>query len=361
MTTDELLESIYHDAGNKGSLGGVNRLLAAAKEIDPTIKRKDVVDWLRENYVYTLHHPLRRRFPRNKVVVSGANDEIQVDLVDLSMFSKENDNTKFLLCAIDVFTKKALVIPLENKTAKALVGAMKQVIDTFSPQTIFSDKGSEFKNAGVAKLLKDSKINQSFANNPQTKASVIERFNRSLKMRMFRLMTQRGSRRYIDKLSDLLTSYNNTVHRSISRTPNEVTDDNEADVFRTIYGTTDIKDLWRNEKKPKFSVGDSVRVPYTLSPLDKSYYPLYGDHVFTIKRVFLSQKLPTYQLLEGDGTLVKRRFYGKELQLVSPNTSYRIEKIIRRKGNKVLVRYLNHGPNYDQWIAADTIVRAGIS
>ena len=93
------LQVTYYDTKNPGSLGGVEKLEIATGQ--------PVKDWLITQDTYTLHKPIRRRFSRRRVTVSGIDDQWQADLVDLSTIQKENKNFKYLLTCIDVFSKYA--------------------------------------------------------------------------------------------------------------------------------------------------------------------------------------------------------------------------------------------------------------
>ena len=76
--------------------------------------------------------------------MAGIDTQWQADLADLSKLSKSND--KHLLCIIDVFSKYAWVVPIQDKTGKTLVIAFKTVLKSGrSPKSLQTDKGTEFK------------------------------------------------------------------------------------------------------------------------------------------------------------------------------------------------------------------------
>ena len=120
LMASELLSRLYYDASDQGSLGGHRRLAARAREMGADVSAKQVKQWLRKQYTYTLHHPARRRFNRNPTIVNSINDQLQLDLVDLQMFKNENDGHAFLLCCINSFSKMAYVQPLKDKRAKTV-------------------------------------------------------------------------------------------------------------------------------------------------------------------------------------------------------------------------------------------------
>ena len=185
--------------------------------------------WLSEKDAYTLHKPVRRHFKRRCVVVGGSNQQWQADLVDMSRLKKSNDGTTFLLTVIDVFSKRAWCIPLKNKSAASLVAAFTQLLRERSPITLQTDKGSEFLNRSLQKLLKQYGVHHFSTHNKETKASIVERFNMTLKTRMWRYFTKSQSVRYLDVLQDFVRSYNKTYHRS------DDDDDDDDDNFIAIY------------------------------------------------------------------------------------------------------------------------------
>ena len=176
----------YYDPKRVGSYGGV----AALQRVVPA--ERDVERWLSTQDAYTLHKPVRRHFKRRCVVVGGPNQQWQADLVDMSRLKTANDGTTFLLTVIDVFSKRAWCIPLKSKSAASLVAAFRRLLnDVNIPTTLQTDKGSEFLNRPLQRLLKEYGVHHFATHSEETKASVVERFNRSLKTRMWRYFTKK--------------------------------------------------------------------------------------------------------------------------------------------------------------------------
>ena len=181
----------YYDHKCVGSYGGV----AALRRVVPA--ERDVERWLSTQDAYTLHKPVRRHFKRRCVVVGGPNQQWQADLVDMSRLKAANDGTTFLLTVIDVFSKRAWCIPLKSKSAASLVAAFRRLLNDVNnnrPTTLQTDKGSEFLNRPLQRLLKEYGVHHFTTHNEETKASVVERFNRSLKTRMWRYFTKKQTK-----------------------------------------------------------------------------------------------------------------------------------------------------------------------
>ena len=124
-------------------------------------------------------------------------------------------------------------------------------------KSLQTDKGTEFKNKEFQNLLKTKKIHFFTTENPVTKASIVERFQRTLKPRMWKYFTHYRTLRYLDILPKLLYGYNHAYHRSIKFAPVSVTLKNETQVSENLYGKSNSKKV-----KPKFKVGVFVRINY---------------------------------------------------------------------------------------------------
>ena len=170
-----------------------------------------------------------------------------------------------------------------------------------------------------------------FSTSGDTKASVVERFNRTLKQLLYRYFTVNNTLNFVPVLQDLVQGYNRSYHRSINRAPDEVTQDNSSDVWSTLYGKR-TKGKW---KKPRFEVGDRVRLNEKFRQFKKGNLPGWTEEVFVVSSV-KKGRVPTYKVNEWDGTPVKGTFYAEDLQkvTVADDDLFRIEKVVKRKGDR---------------------------
>ena len=171
------LSELYKNPVRPTAFGGKNRLYAGAKNI----KRKDVDHWLAGEDTYTLHKPVRTRFRRRPTVTSGVFVQAQADLMDVRSHIKHNDGVAFLLTIIDVFSRKAWVFPLKNKSGSAVSAALRNFEELENFRYLQTDKGKEFYNSDVRGVLKSSSIHHFSTENETIKASINEHFNRTLK------------------------------------------------------------------------------------------------------------------------------------------------------------------------------------
>jgi len=118
---------------------------------------------------------VNKKFLKRRVYVSGIDEIWAADLVDMQSFSKENKEIKYLLTIIDVFSKYGWMVPLNQKTGIAVANALEHVFTERKPDKLWVDKGREFHNKDVRKLI------TIYSTENEEKTSVIERWNRTMK------------------------------------------------------------------------------------------------------------------------------------------------------------------------------------
>ena len=212
------LLAVYKDPAASGSLGGVQRFAQAQG-----ISVKKAKTLLEKDLGYTLHKPRRQRFETLPVVAEGLDHQWVADLVEVQKLAKYNRGYRYLLTVIDVLSKYAWVQPLKDKTGVQLVKAFEKILKTGRrPIQLQTDRGKEFYNKTFQQFLEKEKIHH-FSTEGDAKASVVERFNRTLKTRMYRYFTSANTLRYEDVLPSLVRGYNATKHGSIGLPPQDVT------------------------------------------------------------------------------------------------------------------------------------------
>ncbi|GFR32984.1 uncharacterized transposon-derived protein F54H12.3 [Trichonephila clavata] len=269
---ERVLKATYYDFANPGSFGGIKKLSKITKV--PYEKTKQ---FLSSQDPYSLHKGVRYKFLRRATLSYGINELWQCDLVDLKHLGKHNNGFRYLLTVIEVFSKYARVSALKMKTAEAVKNAFENLFQQAKPKNIQTDKGSEFYNSQLKSLFQRHSINHYSAEGDH-KASVVERFNRTLKNKMFRVFTYRNSYKYVDILHLLVKSYNDTEHRSIGMAPSQVTREVEPQIFKKLYGFL--------EKNPKviLNKGDLVRISKANKTFRRGYLPGWSDEVFRVTK-----------------------------------------------------------------------------
>ena len=125
--------------------------------------------------------------------------------------------------------------PKKNKYGQSVAEAFKSILNEEIPLMLQSDKGTEFRNVQFQSLLKEYDIRFYASENDDIKAAIVERFNRTLKTRMYRYFTHSTSFKSVDVLQDLVYSYNHTHHRSIRMETAMVSLKNEQRVMRKLF------------------------------------------------------------------------------------------------------------------------------
>ena len=233
----------------------------------------------------------------------------------MSLISKFNKGIKYLLCVIEIFNKYSWVIPLKNKKGDSFVEGFQSILNKSKrkPNEIWVDHGSEFYNNKFKKFFLKNDI-EMYSTNNEGISVVAERFIKTLQNKIYKHITAICKNIYFDVLDDIVNEYNNTIHNSIKMKPKDV------------KNYTFVENVEENNKKdPKFKIGDHVRISKYKNIFSKGYLPNWSEEVFVINKIL------------NYGQERKGRFYEKEVQRTDQE-EFRIEKVIKKKGNKLSVK-----------------------
>ena len=292
-----------------------------------------------------LHKPVRKKFNRRRVIVRGIDEIWAADLADMKAFSKANKGFVFLLLVIDIFSKYGWIVPLKDKTGKSVASALKTIFKERKPEKIWVDKGKEFYNKDVKDLI------NLYSTENEEKSSIVERWIRTMKEKMWKYFTDKNTNTYIDILPDLVKKYNNTKHSSIKMTPVEASKkENELTVWRNLYPDRHE----RIEINPKFSVGDRVRISKKKAVFEKGYTTRWTEEIFTITKIQHTSPI-TYKIADLNGEEIDGTFYEPELQKTKQQV-FRIEKIIKKGKDKSLVKWKGYSDKFNSWVDNKDIV-----
>ena len=250
------------------------------------------------------HEPIIRKFNKRKVY-SQFKDNIWgggVDLADMQSLSRKNKSIKYLLCAIDLYSKYAFVIPLKDKKGISIVNAFNKIIKESNRKQnkIWVDQGREFYNNVFGKWLLDNDINM-YSTYNEGKPVVAERFIRTLKNKLYKHMTATGKNVYYDVLDDVVNNYNNTKHITIKMKPIDVKNNKRVYIDE------------HNEKDSKFKVGDRVRMSRYKNKFAKGYAPNWSSEIFIVNKI--NDSVPyTYDIKDLNDEEIIGSFYDRELQ-----------------------------------------------
>ena len=222
---------------------------------------------------------------------------LQMDLVDMSDIASTNENYKYLLVIIDVFSRFAFVFPLKNKTADTVTYILKDVVEETSPHILNTDLGSEFISNSFKTMLLKHGIQINYVDvGEHKKLAIVDRFVRTLRQKINMYLSQYHTTKYIDVLEKIVYNYNNSFHTGIKKIPSEVTYE-DPHIFKMD-----------NEKYNKafsneilFNIGDKVRYIITKTSFSKGTLPKWSKTVHTI----ISSQPHSYILENG----VTKKYY----------------------------------------------------
>ena len=249
-----------------------------------------------------LHKPVIKKFNKRKVYSQFKDNIWGVDLADMQSLSKKNKGIKYLLCAIDLFSKYAFVVPLKDKKGTSITNAFNKIIKQSNrkPNKIWVDQGGEFYNRDFKKWLSSNDIIM-YSTFNEGKSVVAERFIRTLKNKLYKHMTATGKNVYYDVLDDIVNKYN-TKHDTIKMKPKDVKNDNNR-----VYIDE------HNKKSDRYNVGDRVRISKFKNIFAKGYTPNWSIEIFIVNKI--NDTVPyTYNLKDLNDEEIIGSFYDRELQ-----------------------------------------------
>lgn len=295
------------------------------------------------NLAHEIHGPSRKRFPRSRTIIKGIFKDLwQIDLIDLT--SMKDNGYKFLLSAIDTGSKLVFLRALKSKRGEEVARALESIFreSKFKPRLIHADKGKEFYNKHVNSVLNKNNI-RLYSTFSDLKASIIERANRTIKTIMFELFSATGNHKWVKQLPDIAKMYNTRVHRSIGMRPADVRLKHEKIILKRLFPQP------QKRLKIKFKIGDIVRISKLKTQFEKRYLGNWGTKLYKITAI-RDEPVPSFYLADLDGEPIKGRFYNEELKLTKYKNTYLIEKIIKKRGNQMYVKWLGFAPHHNSWI-----------
>lgn len=299
----------------------IPKLFARLNEKKITFKNKKWVNALVDRWFsglpsHMVHKTPRKKFERQPVIVKGVNSQFQMDLVDMQPFARENKGFKYILTIIDVFSKKTWTIPLKSKEGHEVMRALENFFKTLKtlPKKIQTDKGKEFKNNPVQSLLEKNNIKFFTSENPETKAQIVERVQKTLENTLFRMFFHKGSNNWVDNIQEVVDGYNDRQHSSIGMTPNEATPEKEVNIL--TYQNLKRKPVRVFPSRINFKVGTMVLIPKNRKIFRKGYVQQWNKEIFKVVQV-IGGKPVRYRIEDMSGEEVHGTFYREELQEVS--------------------------------------------
>ena len=349
MKSQNIIDS-YTNIKNPGSFSGLSGFLKNNKKI----KKSDALSALNKLETFTLHNPVRKKIKWSKHISGGIDHIWHLDLADVRNLRNKSlkQYYSYLLVCVDVLSKFAWVEPMINKEAETCTQAFKKILERSNPRkpkSVYMDKGREFMGS-FSKYCKKQNIEQYFTNSIH-KASIAERFNRTIKEKLYRYFTYSNEKSCnIKILQDVLSNYNNSYHRSIKTAPANVTAKNENDIFNKMYAFDETK-IDKNLK-----IGDYVRIPVPKQLFDKGYTQKWSKDIFIINSVKLKSISVRYTIKTLEGDVINKLFYREQLQNLNfEEFPYDTYQYLKENDNQLLVKQLNTENAKEIWISKSEI------
>ena len=283
------------------SYGSINRLQTQSK-----LPLGKIQSYLETKPCFTKYRSIRLKFPRLKVFVKDINEIWSLDLAHVDKLAKYNRNIKYLLVAVDCLSRYLRVEPMKTKYATEAAEAFKKMIKNKQPEKVWVDDGTEF--LGAFKQLCTKRGTHLYSNFSEKKSAFAERNIRSLKKIVHQYLEEKWTYSYIDQLDQFVKTINSRVNRITKTAPNK---DTKTDVPRLVSLAAQTS----STQKPKFYIGDFLRVVKKDEAFRKSYMQSFTDEVFEITGI-PTLSPPTYTLNDADKEPIQGKFYQPELQIV---------------------------------------------
>ena len=195
--------------------------------------QKNIKIFINEKY----SKPPKKYYVTNKTDVYHIDDTWSLDILDLKDYGPENNrNYRYVLVIIDNFSKFGWTVPLKNKNAQTIKDSFENILISSKrqPNLIETDRGKEFYNNIFQDFLNKNNI-KLYSRNSSYGAVFAERFNRTIRDLLKRLVFEKGDGNWIDVLPTITKQYNNRVHSSTKLTPIQASlKKNEGFVYKNL-------------------------------------------------------------------------------------------------------------------------------
>jgi len=385
---ERYLNKIYFDPGHPAAYSSLDKLYKTVlRENKFKITKGQVEEFLSGVNVYTLNRPVKKRLDKSRkfktqVYASEPNYLWDMDLADFKNLSSENDGYKYVLIAIDVFTKKLYARAVKSKDTNNVKNAFLWVLKQAktNPKNLRTDKGSEFINKTMKDIYKKKGIEHIKAVG-RGKAVFAERVILTIKRLLYRYMINQNKLKWVKVLPEIVSNYNKTEHSTIGIPPNKVTKKNARGVWAQQFlipqarkvlkeRRNKIKSLKKEEVKKKrrtrvyykFKPGDYVRISLAREPFDRVYSQTFSREIFKVVQRYVRNEVVLYKVEDLNGKLKDGSYYQNELIKVKydEDQEFAIDAVLKTRvkdGEKeALVKYKGYSSQFNQWIPEKNIV-----
>ena len=241
------------------------------------------------NEIYS--KPPRKNYATNKTDVYHIDDIWSLDILNLKDYGPENNRGyRYVLVVIDNFSKFGWTIPLKNKNAQTIKDSFENILTNSKskPNLNETDRGKEFY-INIFQDFLNKNIIKLYSRNSSYGAVFAERFNRTIRDLLKKIVFQRGDANWIDVLPTITKQYNNRIHSSTKLTPIQASlKKNEGYVYKKLLDK-------RKKVKPKYEIGDIVRTADLKKTFSKGDTTNWSYKMYKITEI-INDTIPSYKI-----------------------------------------------------------------
>ena len=241
------------------------------------------------NEIYS--KPPKKNYPTNKTDVYYIDDIWSLDILDLKDYGPENNRQyRYVLVIIDNFSKYGWTITLKNKNAQTIKDSFENILKSSkrSPNLIESDRGKEVYNNIFQDFLNKNNI-KLYSRNSSYGAVFAERFNRTIRDLLKKIVFEQGDANWIDVLPTITKQYNNRIHTSTKLSPKDASlKKNEGYDYKNLFDK-------RKKIEPKYEIGDLVRTADLKKTFSKGDTTNWSYKLYEITEI-INDTIPSYKI-----------------------------------------------------------------
>ena len=241
------------------------------------------------NEIYS--KPPKKYYITNKTDIYYIDDIWSLDILDLKDNGPENNRGyRYVFVTLDNFSKFGWTIPLKNKNAQTIKDSFENILISSkrSPNLIETDRGKEFYNNIFQDFLIKNN-NKLYSRNTSYGAVFAERFNRTIRDLLKKIVFEQGDAKWIDILPKITKQYNNRIHSSTKLTPIQASlKKNESFVYKNLLDK-------RKKIKPKLQMNDLVRVADLKRTFSKGHTTNWSYKLYKITEI-INDTIPSYKI-----------------------------------------------------------------
>lgn len=253
------------------------------KDKYPNISSKDIDDFYHDGFQAVER---KNKSKSGKIVAFLPHERWNIDLLVMDKYQRYNQSYKYILFAIDIFSRYVFAQPLKSKSSADVIEAIENIFKSEQPLLIVSDSERSFLSEPFQMLLREYNIvHQTVPVGDHNTLGVIDRFAKTYRDIIQKQFIAKNSLNWITSLQRIIKIYNNTEHRTLKMSPNEaLKDENFLEIYfqNQIYSAINLE-LPSNIKN-KLETGDKVRVRKINKTFKKGTEPQFSNEVFTVKK-----------------------------------------------------------------------------